>query len=148
MADPRLTPPPTSLACFNEEYSSDTREVLSGYTRYKISALRPGPVQATFTGVLVNLQNNPSTANRPTGARGGYTLILRDETGEIKVWGRSFIQETRGTHQFSGCSLVHQHEIPAFAQLQCHSLDHARLCRNFLVGSHICYPQHHNIKLD
>lgn len=87
MADSLLTPNPSSLGCSAREYSSDIRKVLNEYQRYKISHLKPGPVKATFSGLLVNLQDSHTTDNIPQGAKTAYTLILRDETGEIIVRG-------------------------------------------------------------
>ncbi|KAK5050974.1 hypothetical protein LTR84_003533 [Exophiala bonariae] len=61
------------------------KEALSEYTRYNISELKPGPVNATFTGILVNLQENSITDGTPQLATKAYTLVLRDQTGEITV---------------------------------------------------------------
>ncbi|KAJ9621131.1 hypothetical protein H2204_012025 [Knufia peltigerae] len=58
---------------------------LSQYPRFKISQLKPGPVQACFSGLVLNLQYHVPESPTLTGAKACVKLILRDETDEILV---------------------------------------------------------------
>lgn len=83
-------PPISAIVASNNwdrRHSPITREGLNEYTRYYISELKPGPVNAFFTGHLVNLQENHIIDGTPQHATKAYTLVLRDETGEITVSG-------------------------------------------------------------
>lgn len=65
--------------------SHTTRTSLNQYPRLKISQLKPGPVQAYFSGLVLNLQCHVPESPSPNGAKACVKLILRDETDEILV---------------------------------------------------------------
>ena len=63
------------------------------YARTDIVDLHPGPGCVTVTGRIVNFHEQGHTSKSPLAAKGSFKVIVKDDTGPLKV--RQFMPKCR-----------------------------------------------------